>query len=250
MRCRCSARCPRSDSRRGPSADCHDRAVPEIAAMAIDRTGPTARPRSVRPASNSLMSESTTALKTDVHCKSSLCISSVPNSARQRATAARHARNWSAAASADPLGISMKSSVAMRTSAIACCSLPAEAALRCSDICRSARTRCSDSCRSASTRCSVNCFCSCARCSLSARCAESRSAIACRRAIVRCSLAALSACCRWWRFERFNTVTATHAATAAARTAAGMAPNAPDHTEIQASLSIPQSMRMSLRESR
>lgn len=52
----------------------------------------------------------------------------------------------------------------------------------------------------------------------------------------------------WCAFDRFSTVTATHAATTAEITAAGIAPKAPAQIDIQASRSIPQSMGLSLRE--
>ena len=64
----------------------------------------------------------------------------------------------------------------------------------------------------------------------------------------RCSdMAARDKFC-WCSLDLFSTRTATQAATAAARMAAGIAPSAPDHTEIHASLSNPQNMGLSLRE--
>ena len=83
-----------------------------------------------------------------------------------------------------------------------------------------------------------------------ARPASARCSSSCRSPSSFCWATASAASSCWCAFDRFNTDTATQAATAAEITAAGMAPRAPAQIDIHASLSIPQSMGQSLQEVR
>lgn len=215
------------------SAACHERAVPVIAAITSLKQWPATRPVSSRPARTWVLNVSETRPKRRAHIKSSPCIWSVPSSALHRASATLNARSWLAATSSDAISIAMKSSVAMMTSAIACCSLARLACLRCSAICSAAMLRCS-----------AICCCNCARCSLRATRLLCRCKSICSPARRSCLAAASPASSRWCRLERTKTLAATHAATAAETTA----PKTPDHSKNHSGLSIPHNMSLSLRE--